>query len=167
MVRFGTGVMAQLPRKDKFRWQLYFNFARSCGCGKTGRMMASAQFAPDVFSRRRISLAQIDAAVSARLSPTQGWGTRNLLASSGKSECIWPNTCADPSTTVGGDLYAPLTHQKIAPLASSSRPGKHPSSYIHLLHYQVSMEDPLNRHRVHHNCPSSIENNRHVAEDSS
>jgi hypothetical protein len=36
--------------------------------------MASLQFEPDVFSRRRISLAQIDAAVSARLGPTRGLG---------------------------------------------------------------------------------------------
>ena len=37
-------------------------------------MMASALFAPDLFSRRRISLAEIDAVVSARLGPTRGLG---------------------------------------------------------------------------------------------
>jgi hypothetical protein len=36
--------------------------------------MASSQFAADVFFRRRISLAEIDAAVSARLGPTRGLG---------------------------------------------------------------------------------------------
>jgi hypothetical protein len=33
-------------------------------------MMASALFAPDLFSRRRISLAEIDVVVSARLGNT-------------------------------------------------------------------------------------------------
>jgi len=37
-------------------------------------MMASARFAPDIFSRRRIPLAEIDAVVSARLGPTSGLG---------------------------------------------------------------------------------------------
>jgi hypothetical protein len=36
--------------------------------------MASARFAPDIFSRRRIPLAEIDAVVSARLGPTSGLG---------------------------------------------------------------------------------------------
>jgi hypothetical protein len=36
--------------------------------------MASAPFAPDLFSRRRICLAEIDAAVSSRLGPTRGVG---------------------------------------------------------------------------------------------
>lgn len=36
--------------------------------------MASAPFAPDLFSRRRICLAEIDTAVSARLGPTRGVG---------------------------------------------------------------------------------------------
>jgi hypothetical protein len=36
--------------------------------------MVSAPFAPDIFSRRRISLAEIDAVVSARLGPTRGLG---------------------------------------------------------------------------------------------
>src|SRR3954464_9770745 len=37
-------------------------------------MMASAPFAPDLFSRRRIPLAEIDAVVSTRLGPTRGLG---------------------------------------------------------------------------------------------
>ena len=37
-------------------------------------MMASAPFAPDIFSRRRIPLAEIDAVVSARLGPTRELG---------------------------------------------------------------------------------------------
>src|SRR3981081_97537 len=36
--------------------------------------MAFAPFAPDIFSRRRIPLAEIDAVVSARLGPTRGLG---------------------------------------------------------------------------------------------
>ena len=36
--------------------------------------MASWAFASNVFSRRRVSLAEIDAAVSACLGPTQGLG---------------------------------------------------------------------------------------------
>src|SRR5260370_25256512 len=36
--------------------------------------MGSAPFAPDLFSRRRIFLAEIDAAVSSRLGPTRGVG---------------------------------------------------------------------------------------------
>jgi hypothetical protein len=36
--------------------------------------MASVEFAPDLFSRRRICLAEIDTAVSARLGPTHGVG---------------------------------------------------------------------------------------------
>jgi len=36
--------------------------------------MASARFAPDIFSRRRIPLSEIDAVVSARLGPTRGLG---------------------------------------------------------------------------------------------
>ena len=36
--------------------------------------MAFAEFAPDLFSRRRICLAEIDAAVSAHLGPTRGVG---------------------------------------------------------------------------------------------
>jgi hypothetical protein len=37
-------------------------------------MMASTPFAPDLFSRRRIPIAEIDAAVSAQLGPTRGLG---------------------------------------------------------------------------------------------
>jgi hypothetical protein len=36
--------------------------------------MASASFAPNVLTRRRVSLAEIDAAVSARLGPTKAIG---------------------------------------------------------------------------------------------
>lgn len=36
--------------------------------------MATTPLVPDVFSRRRISLAEIDAAVSARLGPARGLG---------------------------------------------------------------------------------------------
>ena len=36
--------------------------------------MVSTLFAPDLFSRRRISLAEIDAVVSTRLGPTRGLG---------------------------------------------------------------------------------------------
>src|ERR1700693_1546337 len=36
--------------------------------------MAFTECAPDLFSRRRICLAEIDAAVSARLGPTRGVG---------------------------------------------------------------------------------------------
>ena len=36
--------------------------------------MASARFAPDIFSRRRIPLSEINSVVSARLGPTRGLG---------------------------------------------------------------------------------------------
>lgn len=95
MVGFGPGVMAYVPGKDQLRWQLHLDFARSCGCGKAGGMMASTQFAPDTFSRRRISLADIDTAVPRAWVQREVWETRNPLASIAKSGCIWPGTSAD------------------------------------------------------------------------
>jgi hypothetical protein len=52
--------------------------------------MASPSFAPAYASRKRISLAAIDAAVSARLGPTRGLETRSQLVSIDKLQCTSP-----------------------------------------------------------------------------
>ncbi len=72
--------------------------------------MATVAFAPTLTCR--ISLAEIDAAVSARLGPTRIPGKRNLRASIGRSQCISRGTLADgarPSSA--GSITAEITRQ--------------------------------------------------------
>ena len=70
---FGASAVAELSSQDHREWRLHID---SSGCGSRGEgsMMASALLAPDLFSRRRISLAEIDSVVSARLGPTRRLG---------------------------------------------------------------------------------------------
>jgi hypothetical protein len=64
--------LARLSRYDQFRWEQHLGRA-SIGAGEGG-VMASASFAPNILARRRVSLSEIDAAVSARLGPTKAAG---------------------------------------------------------------------------------------------
>jgi|SRR6185312_4001638 len=88
--------------------------------------MASPQFAPDVFSRRRISLAAIAAAVSARSGSNSRLSTLDLLTSAGRSGvylALHLSRCStgmmDASTTVA---ITPglLWHQRIDARESDS-----------------------------------------------
>jgi hypothetical protein len=72
--RLGTGIVASVPRSYHLRWRLHTDSARRGPCGEGGPEMASTLFAPEPVSGHRISLAQIDAAVSARLGRTRGLG---------------------------------------------------------------------------------------------
>lgn len=113
MAGFGPGVMAYVPGQDQLRWQLHLDFARSCGCGKAGGMMASTQFTPDVFSRRRISLADIDAGVSARLGPTRGLGNSQPACFNRQVGMYLARHVGRWSTTVIGRFYNGRDHSTV------------------------------------------------------
>lgn len=75
--------------------------------------MASTPFAPDLFSRHRISLAEIDAAVSARLGPTRVLGNsqpgcfnRQVAMYLAKYVGRWP-------TTIIGGFYNGRDHSTV------------------------------------------------------
>lgn len=75
--------------------------------------MASPQFAPDVFSRRRISLAQIDAAVSARLGPTRGLGNSQPACFNRQVGMYLARYVGRWSTTVIGRFYNGRDHSTV------------------------------------------------------
>lgn len=75
--------------------------------------MASPQFAPDVFSRRRISLAAIDAAVSARLGPTRGLGNSQPACFNRQVGMYLARHVGRWSTTVIGRFYNGRDHSTV------------------------------------------------------
>ena len=75
--------------------------------------MASSQFAPDVFSRRRISLAAIDAAVSARLGPTRGFGNSQPACFNRQVGMYLARHVGRWSTTVIGRFYNGRDHSTV------------------------------------------------------
>ena len=75
--------------------------------------MASSQFAPDVFSRRRISLADIDAAVSARLGPTRGLGNSQPACFNRQVGMYLARHVGRWSTTVIGRFYNGRDHSTV------------------------------------------------------
>src|SRR6185437_3335132 len=75
--------------------------------------MASSQFAPDVFSRRRISLVQIDAAVSARLGPTRGLGNSQPACFNRQVGMYLARHVGRWSTTVIGRFYNGRDHSTV------------------------------------------------------
>src|SRR5690242_3995113 len=75
--------------------------------------MASYQFASDVFSRRRISLADIDAAVSARLGPTRGLGNSQPACFNRQVGMYLARHVGRWSTTVIGCFYNGRDHSTV------------------------------------------------------
>ncbi len=75
--------------------------------------MASSQFAPDVFSRRRISLVDIDAAVSARLGPTRGLGNSQPACFNRQVGMYLARHVGRWSTTVIGRFYNGRDHSTV------------------------------------------------------
>lgn len=75
--------------------------------------MASSQFAPDVFSRSRISLADIDAAVSARLGPTRGLGNSQPACFNRQVGMYLARHVGRWSTTVIGRFYNGRDHSTV------------------------------------------------------
>jgi hypothetical protein len=75
--------------------------------------VAASQFAPDVFSRRRISLSQIDAAVSARLGPTRGLGNSQPACFNRQVGMYLARHVGRWSTTVIGRFYNGRDHSTV------------------------------------------------------
>jgi len=75
--------------------------------------MPSSQFEPDVFSRRRISLVQIDAAVSARLGPTRGLGNSQPACFNRQVGMYLARHVGRWSTTVIGRFYNGRDHSTV------------------------------------------------------
>jgi hypothetical protein len=76
-------------------------------------MIASTQFTPDVFSRRRISLSQIDAAVSARLGPTRGLGNSQPACFNRQVGMYLARHVGRWSTTAIGRFYNGRDHSTV------------------------------------------------------
>ena len=75
--------------------------------------MASSQFVPDVFSHRRISLTDIDAAVSARLGPTRGLGNSQPACFNRQVGMYLARHVGRWSTTVIGRFYNGRDHSTV------------------------------------------------------
>ena len=75
--------------------------------------MASSAFAPDVFSRRRVSLTEIDAAVSARLGPTRGLGNSQPACFNRQVGMYLARHVGRWSTTVIGRFYNGRDHSTV------------------------------------------------------
>src|SRR5689334_580374 len=75
--------------------------------------MASSQLAPDTFSRRRISFADIDAAVSARLGQTRGLGNSQPACFNRQVGMYLAKHVGRWSTTVIGRFYNGRDHSTV------------------------------------------------------
>lgn len=75
--------------------------------------MATAPFVPDVFSRRRISLAEIDAAVSARLGPTRGLGNSQPACFNRQVAMYLAKHVGRWTTTIIGRFYNGRDHSTV------------------------------------------------------
>src|SRR5689334_3544157 len=75
--------------------------------------MASSQLAPDTFSRRRISFADIDAAVSARLGQTRGLGNSQPACFNRQVGMYLARHVGRWSTTVIGRFYNGRDHSTV------------------------------------------------------
>lgn len=75
--------------------------------------MASALFAPEPVSRRRISLVQIDAAVSARLGPTRTLGNAQPACFNRQVAMYLAKHLGGWSTTVIGRFYNGRDHSTV------------------------------------------------------
>lgn len=75
--------------------------------------MAVSQFAPSVFSHRRISLADIDATVSARLGPTRGLGNSQPACFNRQVGMYLARHVGRWSTTVIGRFYNGRDHSTV------------------------------------------------------
>jgi hypothetical protein len=75
--------------------------------------MAPAAFAPDPMSRRRISLAEIDAAVSARLGPTRTPGNAQPACFNRQVAMYLARRVGRWSTTVIGRFYSGRDHSTV------------------------------------------------------
>ena len=75
--------------------------------------MATAPFVPDVFSRRRISLAKIDAAVSARLGPTRCLGNSQPACFNRQVTMYLAKHVGRWTTTIIGRFYNGRDHSTV------------------------------------------------------
>jgi hypothetical protein len=75
--------------------------------------MASASFVPDSASRRRISLADVDATVSARLGPTRGLGNSQPACFNRQVAMYLASRVGRWSTTVIGRFYNGRDHSTV------------------------------------------------------
>jgi chromosomal replication initiation ATPase DnaA len=75
--------------------------------------MASPWFAPDLASRRRISLGAIDAAVCARLGPTRGLGNSQPACFNRQVAMYLASRVGRWSTTVIGRFYTGRDHSTV------------------------------------------------------
>jgi chromosomal replication initiator protein len=75
--------------------------------------MASASFAPDLARYRRISLAEIDAAVSARLRATRGLGNSQPACFNRQVAMYLTKTVGGWTTTVIGRFYNGRDHSTV------------------------------------------------------
>ena len=83
--------------------------------------MASPSFAPELVAGRRISLAQIDAAVSARLGPTRGLGNSQPACFNRQVAMYLAKQVGRWSTTIIGRFYNGLTTPPFAMAFSESK----------------------------------------------
>lgn len=75
--------------------------------------MATAPFVPDGFSRRRFSLAEIDAAVSARLGPTRGLGNSQPACFNRQVAMYLAKHVGRWTTTIIGRYYNGRDHSTV------------------------------------------------------
>jgi hypothetical protein len=75
--------------------------------------MASPSFVPELVSGRRISLAQIDAAVSARLGPTRGFGNSQPACFNRQVAMYLAKQVGRWSTTIIGRFYNGRDHSTV------------------------------------------------------
>ncbi len=75
--------------------------------------MATAPFVPDIFSRRRISLAEIDAAVSAHLGPTRGLGNSQPAGFNRQVAMYLAKHVGRWTTTIIGRYYNGRDHSTV------------------------------------------------------
>lgn len=75
--------------------------------------MASLSFAPDLTRRRRISLAEIDAVVSARLGATRGLGNSQPACFNRQVAMYLAKTVGGWTTTVIGRFYNGRDHSTV------------------------------------------------------
>src|SRR5690349_9962388 len=101
-----------MPGTNLRRWKEPVDSA-CCGADGEERIMASLSFAPEQRSGRRLSLAEIDAAVAARLGPTRGLGNSQPACFNRQVGMYLARYVGRWSTTVIGRFYNGRDHSTV------------------------------------------------------
>src|SRR6185437_749934 len=108
----GALFMAELPGANHRRWRLHSD-SSGYGISRKGGVMATAAFVSNLTSTHRLTLAEIDAAVSACLGPTRVLGNAQPACFNRQIAMYLAKHLGRWSTTVIGRFYNGRDHSTV------------------------------------------------------